>query len=256
MRGKTTTGLAPRDERGVSEVLGFALTFAVVVASVALVFGVGLDTMEDVNRAQQDENAEGAFTHLTTRFAELGPDGGPYRAGELSVAPGRVGVVDRGELTVTVDSAGGTHTETFALRSLAYTREETSIAFEGGGLFRSDRGGSVTLRAPPLDCGAERAIVTVTTLNATAATSRSADVVTVSGRHTGTDLWYPFDRTGPDSAENATAVTVKVDSPHQEAWNRSLEAEPGWADPEDDGTFTCTTDRVFVRHVGIDVSLD
>jgi hypothetical protein len=250
-------GLVPagRSDRGVSEVLGFALTLAVVIGSVALVFGVGLGALEDVNQSQQDENAEGAFVHLANRFAELGADAAPYRAGEFSVAPGRVGVRDVGTLDVEVVTNASTHAETFTLRSLAYTREDTRIAFEGGGLFRSDRGGVVTRTAPPLDCTDERALLTVTTLNATDATSRSADVVTVSGRHAGTTLWYPFDRVGNANASAATEVTVDVSSPNEAAWRRTLEATDGWTDPDGDGAYTCTTGRVYVRHVRIDVTI-
>lgn len=256
-RRRRRHGIVPagRSDRGVSEVLGFALTLAIVVGSVALVFGVGLGAMEDVSQSQQDENAEGAFVHLANRFAELGADAAPYRAGEFSVAPGRVGVRDVGSLDVTVETNASTHAETFRLRSLAYTRDETRIAFEGGGLFRTDRGGVVTLSAPPLDCTEDRALLTVTTLNATDATSRSADVVTITGRHDRTTLWYPFDRTGPANASAATEVTVDVSSPNEVAWRRTLEEADGWADPEGDGTYTCTTDRVYVRHVRIDVRL-
>lgn len=251
------TGLVPsaRSDRGVSEVLGFALTLAIVIGSVALVFGVGLGALEDVNQSQQDENAEGAFVHLANRFAELGADAAPYRAGEFSVAPGRVGVRDVGTLEVEVETDASTHAETFTLRSLAYTREDTRIAFEGGGLFRSDRGGVVTRTAPPLDCTDERALLTVTTLQATDATSRSADVVTVTGRHNRTTLWYPFDRVGPANASAATEVTVDVSSPNEVAWRRTLEAADGWTDTDGDGAYTCTTDRVYVRHVTIDVTL-
>ncbi|MFC7229830.1 hypothetical protein N0B31_20695 [Salinirubellus salinus] len=250
-------GLVPtgRSDRGVSEVLGFALTLAIVVGSVALVFGVGLGALEDVNQSQQDENAEGAFVHLANRFAELGADAAPYRAGEFSVAPGRVGVRDVGTLEVEVATNASTHAETFTLRSLAYTREDTRIAFEGGGLFRSDRGGVVTRSAPPLDCTAERALLTVTTLNATDATSRSADVVTISGRHDQTTLWYPFDRVGNANASAATSVTVDISSPNEVAWRRTLDEADGWTDPDGDGAYTCTTGRVYVRHVRIDVTL-
>jgi hypothetical protein len=250
-------GLVPagRSDRGVSEVLGFALTLAIVLGSVALVFGVGVGTLEDVNRAQQDENAEGAFVHLANRFTELGVDAAPYRAGEFSVAPGRVGVRDAGSLGVTVATNGSIHAETFTLRSLAYTREDTRIGFEGGGLFRTGRGGVVTLTEPPLDCTDERALLTVTTLHAVDATSRSADVVTVSGRHNGTSLWYPFDRVGPANASAATEVTVDVSSPNAAAWRRTLEAAEGWTDTDGDGAYTCITGRVYVRHVVIGVSI-
>lgn len=243
------------DERAVSEVLGFTLTLAIVLVSVAIVFGFGVGGMEDVQRSQQAENAEGAFRHVANKFGELGTGGAPYRAGDVSVAPGRVGVRDDVELTVTVATPNGDHTRVFELRSLAYTREGTSVAFEGGGVFRRDRGGSVAIRAPGFDCGTDRALVPVTTLQATDETSRSADVVTISGRHNGTTLWYPFDRTGNAAASSATAVTVDVSSPNEAGWDRAFEAADGWTDPDGDGAFTCTTDRVYVRHVRIDVTL-
>lgn len=249
------TGSAQETDRGVSEVLGFTFTLALVIVSVSLVFGLGVTSLENVQSAQQAENAEGAFTHIATKFADLGVNGAPYRAGELSVTPGTVGVADSVTVTVTVTTSSGNHSDTFDVGALSYTQKGTRLSLEAGGLVRNDRGASVMLRNPDFSCGATRAIVPLHTLNDTEGTSRSADVVTVTGRYDSTTLWYPFNRTGTDSASDATAVTVEVNSPNEAAWNRYFENADGWVDPDGDGAFTCTTDRVFVRQIDIDVTL-
>lgn len=246
----TSRDRADRD-RGVSEVIGYVLTLALILSSVALVLGIGFPQMEELKSAQQDENAEGAFVRVATKFQQLGARGAPYRAGQLSVAPGQLLVADGSTLNVTVALPSGNRTRTFDLRTLRYQRGGTTVAMEGGAIFRSDDGQPVTVARSPLRCDDESAVVTVTTLVPTGPSSVTSDLVTVSGRHRNTSLWHPTNRTGADSADTATAVTVATDSEFDAAWTRSLRRTPGWRETGD--AFVCTTERVYVRHVRIGV---
>lgn len=235
--------------------LGFALSLAVVMASISLVFTLGIGGLEDVQGSQQDRNAEGAFGHLATKFQQLGTHGAPYRAGDLSVAPGALSIRDGGDLTVTVGTGADEHSRTIDLGALAYTREDTRISFEGGGVFRTDGSGTVVLAEPRFDCDDRRALVSVMVLNATGSTSVSADLVTVSARHDATTIWYPTNRTGTDTADSATRVEVDVTSPNAAGWGRFFERTDGWRDPDGDGSYVCETDSVYVRVVEVDLRL-
>jgi hypothetical protein len=244
----------PGTDRGVSEVVSYTLTLVVVVASVSTVLALGVPALEDAKGDQQDLNAEDAFVRVATKFGELGDRGAPFRSGQLSVAPGQLTVQDDAELTVTVATSAGDRSRTFTLRRLSYARGDTTVALEGGAVFRRDGDASTAVQRPSLRCAESGAVLTVPTLAATGTTSVGSDLVTVTGRHRNSSLWYPHNRTGTDSATDATAVTVAPDSTFGDAWVRALRAAPGWTETAPgSGRFSCDADRVHVRHIHIGV---
>ncbi|MFC6942141.1 hypothetical protein ACFQE8_19545 [Salinirubellus sp. GCM10025818] len=251
---RSGTGRGGRD-RGASEILGFVLLFALIVGSTGLVFTAGFDALEGVQTDRQNENAESAFLRIATKFQQIGDDGAPLRAGDLSVSPAGLSTGGDVELTVTVHLPSGDESRTFQVGALSYTLDDTAVAYEANAVFRSDGDGVAVLSAPPWKCRAERTVISFTAMESTGPTSVASDSVTVVGEHEDTSLWFPFDRTGAGSADDATGVSVAVDSPNSVGWNRYFEDAPGWADPEDDGTYRCATDRVYVRQVNVTTRL-
>lgn len=244
------------DDRGVSEVLGFVLTFAVIVTSTGLVFTYGYGSLEGFRDSQQNDNAEQAFVRIATKLQQVGDDGAPLRAGDLSVAPGQLSVREDTELTVTVDGANvpsAPRSRTFTAGSLRYSLDDTTIAYESNAIFRND-GGDVAMLAPPsMACRPGRTVLSITSLNATDATTIASDSVTVVGRYQDTSLWFPFARMGPGNASSVDFVSVTVDSRNSEGWNRYLLSN-GWVVTGPD-TYTCTTDELYVRQVNATVRL-
>jgi hypothetical protein len=173
----------------------------------------------------------------------------PLRTGDRSVAPSGLGTGREVEVTVTVHLPSGDETRTFQVGSLSYSLDDTAVAYESNAVFRRDGDGVAVLSPPPMACDPDRTVVSFTALNATGPTSIAAESVTVVGRHEDTSLWYPFNRTGAGSADQATGVSVDVDSSNGVGWDGYFERAPGWTDPDGDGTYTCDTDRVFVRQV-------
>lgn len=242
-------------DRGASEVLGFVLLFALIVGSTGLVFSAGFDSLEHAQADQQNDNAEAAFLRIATKFDQIGDDGAPLRAGDLSVSPAGLSTGVEAELTVTVHLPSGVESRTFDVGGLSYELDDTAVAYEANAVFRRDGDAVAILSAPPWECDPGRTVVSVTALNATGATSVASDSVTVVGEHEDTSLWFPFNRTGPGSVDDATGVSVAVDSPNEDGWNRYFDRAPGWEDPEGDGSYRCDTDRLYVRQVNVTTRL-
>jgi hypothetical protein len=235
--------------RGASEILGFVILFSLIVTATGLAFTVGFDSLENARDDHQNENAEAAFLRLGTKFQQIGENGAPLRAGDLSVAPAGLSTGREVELAVTVHLPPGDETRTFEVGSLSYALDDTAVAYEANAVFRRDGDGVAVLSPPSMTCDPVRTVVSFTALNATGPTSIAAESVTVVGRHEDTSLWYPFNRSGAGSADRATGISVGVDSSNGVGWNHYFERAPGWTDPDGDGTYTCDTDRVFVRQV-------
>lgn len=145
-----------RDARGQAEVLGVVLLLGLTVVSVGLIVATGSDAVDGTREAVRDTAAENALYKLDSQAMLVAYGNADRRrvelgradAGRYEVRPGA------GWLTVEHRNYSGTQDETIVNRSLgtvAYAREDSEIACQGGGVFRRDGEGSVVLSPPRLD---------------------------------------------------------------------------------------------------------
>ena len=246
------------DDRAVSEVLGFVLVFGIIIGSVGLMAFVGFEAMTEYQEGEQLRNAERGMVALADNFNDvLRSDGIDERAGELALREGTITTGSGGAvLNVTVETSDGAkvyplESGNVSLGTFQYSaggREDT-IAYEGGGVFRGDPSGSVTISEPPIRCDTDSGAVIVSLVAIEAddqslASSNVQEFTAVKERD-----------------ESQTVVTdveeVRLEfvepSPYQNGWERSL-TNDGWSD--DGAVFTCNgddVDRVSVHVVVIDI---
>ena len=226
-----------RGRRGVSEVVGFVLVFAVVFAGVGAVYAGGFDALSAVEDRQQVASAERAFLVLSESVDDV-RSGTVGRTWVVSPGTGRL-QVDPGP-AVTIRGNGSTRRiETSAL---TYRADGTRITHEAGGVFRVDGGDSVVRHEPAVACrpGAGVSIISVATLRADRAAIDADGPVEVTLRPTSTTSW------------RADRATVNVTtSAAREAWSRHLERS-GWNET-DAGTYGCDADRTVIRRTTVRV---
>jgi hypothetical protein len=240
------------DGRGVSEVVGFVLAFAVILTSVAIVYTAGFGTLVDIRETEQVRGAERAFDALDGNVEDLRSGRAPAVGGTIDLADGNLSLAAGSELRVEVVAAGVD--TTLPTRALAYRNGRSRVDYENGVVFRSDPGGTVARDGPPLRCAPDAAVVSVLTLRQDRGGTYAGDTrLQVTVHRNRTRLVYPRTRApGP-----TTDVNVTVQSRNGEAWRRLLETESAWRDPDDDGTFTCPdVSEVYVRQVVVDVRFD
>ncbi len=241
-----------------SEVVAFVLSFSVIIVSVGIVYTAGIGSLTDLQAKEQTANAEQVFLAVGDSFGELQEGQAPKRAGSLDLDIGAtIGVINQSEMNVTV--GGASFTRTIRTRSLRYEIDETIVAYENGGVFRSDHGHSAMLGPPPeMYCSnsTDSAIVSIVRLRSEHQPSAAAGTVTIIGIQESTELLFPDSRTGPpvSGVEN---VSVNVSSPHEEAWKQHFENNrTDWVDPDDDDTYTCQgVGNVFIRKTVIEVRI-
>lgn len=242
-----------RDDRGVSEVISFVITFSIITMMVGLLYTAGTVSMNTLQTGNQMHNAEGVFFAMSDSFTELEEGQAPRRAGSLDLDVGAsIAVINESRIDVTVNGPG--YSATLLTRSTDYRLEDRSITYETGAIFRSNDGNSVMVREPGgIFCSPESnaSVVSVVTLVDAGDSGQAAGTVTVTGVQRSTKLLFPTDRNPTAPVEN---VTIDVTSPHGAAWERFLEESPGWEDEDGDGTFACeSAERVFVRRTVIEV---
>lgn len=248
-RWRTSSGDRLRDDdRGLSELIGYVLAFAVVVASIGIVYTAGLGSIQQYQQTEQERNAERAFVALAESLNDVQRGEAPARNGEIRLAGGTLAVDDGPTVEVAVDAGGGSRTVYAGnVGALEYSLDGARVAYVAGAVLRADRGSAYIVDSPPFSCSDDRAIVSLVTLTEGDASSISTQgSVLVEAEARSTSLRYP-----DDAAANADAdsVTLTFDS-DTSAWGRALE-DDGWTESGGGDSYTCETDRVVVRRTTI-----
>lgn len=237
-------GDVTRRDRGVSDVVAFVFVFSIIITSVGIVSAVGFTVLEDIQASEQSINAERGFESLGYNLGNIQRGHAPGRTGEIKLSGGRILVADNAP-AVEVTTPGG-FSKTLTMGSLQYDMEsrETSIAYESGAVFRSDRGGVVAVVRPKFICRSDHAIVSIVTLRSDADVHGGEGTVQVIGREEKSELL--LHETGVSSVD----VSV-TNSEFQQGWDRILDDE-GWNSGTCDfrGTGSGT---LIVRHTVINI---
>ncbi|WP_227130672.1 DUF7289 family protein [Halorubellus salinus] len=237
------------DERAVSDVLAFIIVFSIIITSVALVYGTGFSSIREVRDGEQKANAERALEAVALSMSDLVKGEATRRGGSLNLGGGQLQVDESTDIEVVVDGTEVTP-DPNPVGSFEFYVDDTAVAYESGGVFRRDGSASVTVLQPTMKCTGESAVVSLVAVTSTQGAIGATDNVEVTMAEESTELLY---------AETGSGIGVEVDvdgSDYTTAWERTLE-EQGWSDDDtgiDNGEMSCTTDRVVVRLVVIELT--
>lgn len=247
-------------ERAVSDLLAFVLVFGIIITSVGVVYIFGLGALGDAQAAQQDRNAERAFSSMGASFNDLQTNRGQERLAELNPRGARMSI-DEEDPTITVykgdDTDSGEIGGSSASGAMHYDNDNTRISYELGAVFRSDDDNSVMIREPEFVCRSDdsRAVVSYVDIDPDGPDAiGSESTMQIGAIQDSQDLHYQ------ESGTDAESITVEITgSDHADAWERYFE-ENGWDDVSngDSVEATCDTEdgNVVVRGTVIELSLE
>ena len=242
-----------RENRAISDLVAFVLTFAVIVMSIGLITTVGYEQLATAQENQEIKNAERLFQLIDRDYEDLQVSRGSVRTSQLDIGEGELQFYNRSRMRITV---GGTSVNrTIPLGQLRFDVDESTMTYEGGLVARGTDNRSVRRRPPTIQCTDEAAMVSVVQLTGRMPSSFESGFVKITSAQTGTEIIYPRERFGPESATAASDVTIELDTSLDSAWRRYLVQSANWtAVPSQENTYTCTADRVYVRETAIDLS--
>lgn len=238
-------------DRAVSEVVGFVISFALVVTLVGATYVGGFSSLQSFAEEEQIDNAERAMRAFAASVEDVERGDAPGRAGELRLQGGQLTVEESARLNVTVATPNGSYSSLSSVGSLAYSRDDATVRLESGAVFRNRRGASVLVREPSFVCSDDVAVVSLVRVRpANNRTSVAGDgAATVVVRLRDRRLLYPGAGT---NATDATRVNVTLNRTAEAGgWERYFEDDPGWAG--DDREYACDASRVFVRETVVAV---
>lgn len=149
------TAVSPRRpaDRGVSEVLSYALVFAMIVSAIGIVTVGGMGSLQDARTNEQAANAERAYDVLADNLADVHAEGAPSRATEISLGNSELFFATNVtmEVRVTDTAAGVARTHAYELRPIVFRiGDGKRLVYEAGAVIRDERQGGIVLSDPPL----------------------------------------------------------------------------------------------------------
>lgn len=247
-------------DRGVSEVLGFVLVFALVTGTIAIVYATGISGLHDAQQAEKVENVERAFDVLADNVDDLHRTGAPSRGTEVKLAGGSVRVGDPVSVQIRAEnSSDPLHNATYVqtVEPIVYEDDDgPSIVYVQGAVLRSQSEGATMLRDPDWIARSNRSVLPqINTYGGDGGISGSGTVliVTQAGSRT---LQPPF----TVDAGSTAVVNVTVTSPRAEAWERYFVDQgfdPVDSDPDDgDVTYQFETETLYVPKTSVEVTFN
>lgn len=138
-------------DRAVSNVLGFALVFALVVSSVGIVTVFGFSSLQNARDFEQVNNVERAFDVLADNLNDLHEYDAPNRATEVKLTDARLSQGESTRLTVEITNAGSPNPR-FSTDTdpIVYTVQgsDTAVVYSNGAVVREEPEGAVMTHEP------------------------------------------------------------------------------------------------------------
>jgi FlaG/FlaF family flagellin (archaellin) len=245
------------DDRGVSEVLGFTLVFALILAMVAFVSVVGFGDLDDARQFEQTNNAERAFDVLADNMDDVLLRGAPSRATEVKLTDSTVYFTDQVSINVTgTDASGNDFAREYSYEPLVYEGESgTRIIYSAGAVFRAQREGGRVVRDPSFVLERDRVHIPMAVTQSRESTSIGGSTVRIRAQAALRNL--DLHETG-----GVSDVTINVTSPRRNLWRAYFERQPAVDSctiDDDSGSVLCDLEdpeRLSIQEVRMTMSFE
>lgn len=240
-------------DRGQSETLGFVLTFALITASIGLVFATGFTGLNDVREFEQVNNAERAFEVLADNMEDITHRNAPSRSTEIKLADARLRIASA--IEIEVNDPDSQFNNTYQLRPVIYDADTgTDLVYVQGAVIRTERSGGLVATEGTFVIDTNRTVFPIIQTRASGSTAAGGtEAVLLRAKQSTTRLAYANDTVG-------NKIWFNVTSPRATIWRTHI------LDAYDDAdclavvgdTVAChvTTDRVYVVVTQVDLSIE
>lgn len=268
-------------DRGVSDVVAFVLTFAIIIAGVGIVSTGGFDRLSEFTNDQQIDNSERGMEAAASTIDNLHRSNDTYRDFDLSLSGGNIWF---NETAITIESSGinlsavspaddpnQAQIDLNALEHRFDSGDETvSIAYEGGGVFRT--GTSRARYEPGITVEGDTTIISLVNLTTDETIDRSGAYGSeIALQPTGVPQEAPVsadnqfisfsaELTGQrqvhETSSSDSDIEIDIsESAHPQQWEFYFEEARHWNEQSDGVYETDGIDTVLVRVSTIELSV-
>ncbi|ELZ46200.1 hypothetical protein C464_11383 [Halorubrum coriense DSM 10284] len=214
-------------ERAQSEVLGTVLLLGLTVAVVGTTVALGGAALDDSQRTADFQRVEGAMTQVDSKASLVAHGESPAQRVRMDVRRNADLRVDEDagwmRIEVTTSESPNATNETVPLGAVVYERGGDTVAYQGGGVWRSTGGGSTMVSPPEFHYRGTGGTETLTLPLVTIENSseRLGDEVRITGSGARPEQVFP----SPNGSNPLLGgnVTITVQSDYADAWGRFFE---------------------------------
>ena len=243
------------NDRGQSQVLGFLLVTAMILAGSVIGGIIGIDTLQQATSGEPIHAAESSMNNVQADLYDLS-GGAPHRSTDVEITDGQLKYGKEVTITVEATSSNATmSTQVIKPDSLIYDTGSAEVIVVGGAVFLQQDGGVIMKSEPSFRIDQEQAIVPL--LNTTHQDGPSSLAIGGDGTayvvsynwDTTTERFEPTDADGNPIVAN---VTITIESPRAGEWADYFRDDGRFSNVSyDEATDTVSasfeTKRVFVR---------
>lgn len=148
--GMKSTG---RGNKGVSEVIGYLLMFAIVVTIVSVIYVSGMPVVDQTKESSALTSMETVFLTLQGNIKKVAVGQSPVRTMKLNVVKGSIMAhsadEDLGNITITIENATGTYsTGPIRFGNIEYRLGTQKLVYENGAVIEHSPGGNIIVSEP------------------------------------------------------------------------------------------------------------
>ncbi len=242
--------------RAVSEVLGYALVFSLVVVIVGIISVSGLTGYQDVQNFERQSNAQKAYDVMHNNIEDIYYRGAPSRATELDLGETTITLAEPVTINVTAGSGSERVSTNVTTRPIVQDLGEgNKLVYEAGAVFQTTRDGGLLRREPPMTLRPDSGHVIVPNISQQGRRGIGNGVVRVRARSLSDTIRYE-NRSG--SGDDYLNITVH--SPRAGLWATHLEDSSTFDScTVGDSVVTCETDdldRLYVVRSDLGIYFD
>ncbi len=239
--------------RGQTETLGFILVFALITASIGLVYASGFTGLNDVREFEQENNAQRAFEVLADNIEDITHRSAPSRSTEIKLAQAELRIGEPVEIEV--NDPDTTFNNTIEIRPVIYDPDsDTEIVYVQGAVIRSQEESGIVITEGTFLMNQNRtAIPIIQTRLAGASQISGTTTALLRADLSSTRLLY-------SNQTSQNKIWLNITSPRAPIWrDHIVDNYEDVSCPDLSGnTVSChvTTDRVYVTIYRIDLSIE
>lgn len=227
--------------RGQSEVLGFIILLGLVTVGVTGIVVLGSEAVSDMRQSITSGTAEHAMTQFDSKASLVAHGDSDSQSATLAGSPSATRSVEpnRGWMNVTIRNESDpdqieAQLMNVSLGAVVYEDGKTTIAYQGGGVWRKDGGGSYMVSPPEFHYRGTTLTLPLVTVTGDGTLDKD---VQVSQSGASTNVFPSGTRSNPLESGK---VVVEVHSEFYEAWARFFSERTGGKVVTDDENNTAT----------------
>ena len=233
-------------ERAQSEVLGTVLLLGLTVAVVGTTVALGATALDDSQRTADLQRVEGAMTQVDSKASLVAHGGSSAQRVRMDVGRGADFRVDEDAGWLRIEVSGGdngTVTNQTSLGAIVYERGGETVAYQGGGVWRSSGGRSRMVSPPEFHYRGTDGPETLTLplVSIENGSGPLGDTVRIGESPGDAESVFPNDDYDNPLSDSNVTVEITVQSEYADAWGRFFESRTSASVTELDD------DRVRIR---------